>query len=451
MSDRTAGPAPRRSTGRRPALLLPLVALALAACGAMVDTGATTAEADVMEVFTPYIDADADAFREVLGMFTEQTGIEVRQVGSAAFPERLRERVADGDPPAVALVPQLSVVEELARQGRLVVFDDEELLGSGDGPRLVRGAGDIGVVDGQRVGVWFRLSVKSLVWYPPAAFRDAGYPIPDTWEETLALSTRIQDDDGVPWCMGMEAFGATGWVGTDWIEDLVLRLHGQEVYDAWAAGDVPFTDRRIREAFEAFGRIALTEGRVLGGRRAILSTPALEAILPMLDDPPACLLSRQASFQEAELPDGTEIGSDADVDVFVLPGAGDVPGTGADDPRGPPIVAAGDVAVAFTDDDETRALLTYLGDPAAGEVWAQRGGYTSPHADFDTSFYATTFDRRIANLIADAAVVRFDASDRMPPEVGTGTFWTGMVDYVAGVPLPTVLERIQAGYDSAEG
>lgn len=438
-----------RSTSRRVrALVLALAPVLLAACGARVDDAASfEVDTAVLEVFTPYRDADADAFRDVLGAFSERTGIETRHVGSAEFSQRLRERIRDGDPPAVALVPQVSVVEEMARQGRLVVFDDDDLFGGNDAAaRFVRGADDIGVVDGERVGVWFRLAVKSLVWYPPRAFRDGGYTIPATWSETLALSARMQTDGLTPWCMGMEAFGATGWVGSDWVEDLVLRLHGQDVYDAWAAGEVPFTDERIREAFDAFGDVALAEGRVLGGRRAILSTPALEAIDPMLDDPPSCLLSRQASFQESALPAGTQIGPEGDVDVFPLPQAGE--GADAAETQGPPLIAAGDVAVAFDEGDPTRALMAYLADPAAGEIWARQGGFTSPHATFDASSYATAFDRRIATMVTDAAVVRFDASDQMPPAVGTGTFWDGIVDYVAGVPLTIVLEQIQAGYET---
>jgi alpha-glucoside transport system substrate-binding protein len=420
-----------------------LLVVVLTGCGATARPTASAADdGDVLEVFTPYRDREADAFRAVLDVFTARTGVEARHVGTAAFADRLRERVRDGDPPDVALFPQLSVFEQLARSGQLAEVDGDR---ADVGATLLPGAERIGVVDGERFGVWYRLSVKSLVWYPPAAFAAAGHTVPRTLDELLALTDRIEAGGTPPWCMGMEAFDSTGWVGTDWIEDIVLRRHGADMYDDWADGRIGFTDPRIAASFAEFGDIALEEGRVRGGVRAILSVPALEAIMPMLDDPPGCLLSRQASFQEAALPDDTTIGPEGELDVFVLPSTN---GDAA------PLVAAGDIAAAFEhahvtgsdSGDEAAALVRFLASPAAGEPWAALGGYTSPHATFDTSTYATPFDRRLARLVRTADVVRFDASDQMPPAVGTGTFWQGVVDYVAGMPLPTVLQEIQAGY-----
>jgi alpha-glucoside transport system substrate-binding protein len=247
-------------------------------------------------------------------------------------------------------------------------------------------------------------------------------------------------DGFTPWCLGMESFGATGWVGTDWVEDIILRFSGPEFYDQWTAGAVGFGDDRVRDAFEEFGAIALTPGWVAGGRRAVLTVPALDAIQPMFDDPPGCLLTRQGSFQEGALPAGIEVGPQGDVDVFVLPPV---------DPGSAPLLVSGEIAAAFTDSDEARALVGFLASPEAGAPWAIRGGYTSPLQGFDSALYGSELERRLGELVSGADIVRFDGSDLMPPEVGTGTFWRGIVDYVAGEPLDTVLETIQAGYGDA--
>lgn len=414
---------------------LTIVLAALAACSTDAEDVSAPDETVVLEVFTNYRGAEAEAFREVLAGFTERTGIETRLIGTAAFAARLPERVRDGDPPDVALIPQPALLAELARDDRIAPLDLPEVQDT-----LLPGAAAVGIVDGQRYGVWYRLSVKSLVWYPPAAFAEAGYEPPATWFELLGLSQRIERDGVPPWCIGIESFGATGWVGTDWVEDLVLRLHGTEVYDGWAAGRIPFTDDRIRDAFEAFTTVALTEGGVAGGPRAILTTPALDAVLPMLEDPPGCLLSRQASFQVGDLPEGTEVGPEGDLNVFVLP----------DDEEGPPpLVAAGEIAAAFNRSPEALELVAYLADPGAGEAWARRGGFTSPHATFDATTYTQSFDRQVAGLVADAEVVRYDASDQMPTEIGTGAFWTGIVDLVSGAPLDRVLTEIEAARPAA--
>ena len=74
------------------------------------------------------------------------------------------------------------------------------------------------------------------------------------------------------------------------------------------------------------------------------------------------------------------------------------------------------------------------------------GGYNSPHTGFDPAVYGSELKRRLDSLVRAADGVRFDGSDLMSPTVGTGTFWSGIIDYVAGEPLDSVLDNIQAGY-----
>jgi alpha-glucoside transport system substrate-binding protein len=178
---------------------------------------------------------------------------------------------------------------------------------------------------------------------------------------------------------------------------------------------------------------------VSGGARGILSIPALRAIDQTFKNPPDCLLTRQGSFQANSLSADVTVGPQGDIDVFVLPSMGDGPA---------PILASGTVAAAFNDSAETIALMEFLASPEAGEAWAAVGGYNSPHLNFDPTAHATGLGARLADLIQQAEVVRFDGSDLMPPSVGTGTFWEGMIDYVAGTPLDAVLENIQAGYST---
>jgi alpha-glucoside transport system substrate-binding protein len=409
------------------------LALVAAAC-----TSGTTEDAEgesVVRVFGNYRGAEAAAFRAVLDEFTRQTGIETSYVGTAAFAARIQDRVRDGDPPDVALFPQPAILADMARAGFLVPLDGDVASAVEEG--YADWALDLATIDGALYGAWYRLSVKSLVWYPPQVFAAQGYEVPATWDELDALTEQMVRDGFTPWCLGMESFAATGWVGTDWIEDLVLRLHGPDVYDRWTSGEIPFTDDRIRAAFAEFADVALQPGRVAGGRRAILSVPALAAIDPMFEEPPGCLLTRQASFQEGELPDEVTVGPEGDVDVFVLP---------AMDGAAAPLLASGEIAAAFTDSEETSSLLAYLASPESGVPWAAVGGYDSPHLGFDPADYGSDLDRRLGELVRAAEVVRFDGSDLMPPPVGTGTFWTGMIDLVAGSPIDRVLADIQAGY-----
>ena len=387
-------------------------------------------------IFGAYVDEDAARFRAALEPFIEQTGIMVDYEGSGDFEALITVRAEGGDPPDIAAFPQPGLMEDLHAQGH--VYDLGPWLGMDFLEQQYADSWiEMSELDGDIAGVWYRTSVKSLVWYPPAVFDAEGYEIPETWDEMLALSDRMVADGYTPWSIAMESAGATGWVGTDWIEDIMLRIHPPEVYDDWVTNDVPFDSPEVRAAFDVLSEIWFDDDYVLGGTDSILTVPFGDGANPLLTDPPQALMHRQASFIQAFLPDGTEVGPDADVDFFYLPRI--------DDELGDPVLVAGDIMSAMQDRPEVRAVMRYLATGESTRGWLEQGGFVSPHRDVDFDWYPP-IDRRYAEILEAADTVRFDASDLMPGAVGTGTFWTGMVDWTQGESLDDVLPAIDAGF-----
>ena len=115
------------------------------------------------------------------------------------------------------------------------------------------------------VGVWERVNVKSLVWYPKKAFDEAGYKIPTTWDELMALQDQIVADGDTPWCIGIESGAATGWPATDWIEEIMLRTTSLENYDKWTRGELEFTSPEVKNAAETMATIWFNDKYVFGG------------------------------------------------------------------------------------------------------------------------------------------------------------------------------------------
>lgn len=229
-----------------------------------------------------------DKLRQAMAPFTEATGVEVIYEGTDAFTTLVPVRVDSGNPPDIALFPQPGLMLDFAEAGQMVPLTDfieRSTLTEAYDEYLL----DLVSRDDAVYGLWMRADVKSLVWYSPNAFAAKGYTVPTTWAELEALSDRIIADGGTPWCMGMESGQATGWVGTDWVEDILLRQAGPAVYDQWATHQIPFTDPQVRAAFEAFGAIARNPQAVLGGTTGIISTPFGEAPRPIYR--PAGLLS----------------------------------------------------------------------------------------------------------------------------------------------------------------
>ena len=411
-----------------------LLGVAIALCLILGACSGAREDAVVVEVFGTYTGVEADRFADSMRPFEERTGIDVRYIGAGAFGPELIDRAREGDLPDIALFPQPGLLADLTREGKVIS------LGAQTAAAVDReypvGMRSVAEVDGQLVGVPYRISINSLVWYPSSAFAALGYEVPDTWDELESLSSSMKADGFHPWCLGVESFAATGWVSTDWIEDLMLRLHGPEVYDSWVRGEVRFDDERVAEAFEVFSSIVHSVGSGLGGTRAILATPWNRAGDPLFHDQPACLLHRQGSFYESQLPDPDAVGET--IDVFLLPS---MSGEAA------PILIAGEVAGAFADTTEVEALMAYLASPEAGEAWAQAGGFISPNLAFDDSVYPSDFERNLARLYEEAPVVRFDGSDQMPSAVGTGTFWDGMNEFVVTGDFDTAVSTIIAGFD----
>lgn len=379
-----------------------------------------------LEVFVPYLGADAESFAASVAPFEDATGVDVQIVGSGSFAGDIQDRVISADTPDVAVFPQPSLLLSFAEKGIIVPLPD--ILQPDTPDDTLHTITDIG---GILHGIWFRAAVKSLVWYRPSEFTERGYTPPHTWDELTVLTEMMIADGVAPWCLGMRSFGSTGWVGTDWIEDIILRLDGAAVYDSWVTGELPFESPEVRNAFATFGSVVHTKGSVFGGPRRVLTESWQTAADPMFADPVGCMMQRQASFWAPDLPPGSVFGED--FSVFVLPGqsAGNHP-----------IVASGDIAGAFTDSPEAAAFMEFLAQPESGEGWAALGGFTSPHATFDPEAYATELDREVGQILTTATVVRFDGSDLMPPEVGTGTFWDGMRTFVANGDLSTTLTVI---------
>jgi len=382
--------------------------------------------------------SEFEAFAAAVEPFTKETGIGMAFETSREQATVLVTRVQAGNPPDIAILPQPGLLVDLAKMGALVPLEnivDMDQLKKDYAQAWI----DLGSYDGHLYGIWFKGALKSLVWYNPRAFQEKGYPVPTTWDEMIALSDRIVADGGTPWCIGLESGAASGWPGTDWIEDIMLRTAGPEVYDQWVNHEIPWTDPAVKRAWELFGQIARNEKYVWGGTTGVLSTNFGDSPRPLFDTPPGCYMHRQASFITGFFPEGVKAGED--YDVFAFPSI---------DPQwGVPALGAGDVVVMLNDTPEARAFIQYLASPTPHEIWAARGGFLSPHRGVDLKAYPDDLTRKQAQILASAEVFRFDGSDLMPAAVGAGSFWTGVMDYVGGKDLDAVLQAIEKSAQDA--
>ncbi|HEC36295.1 MAG TPA: carbohydrate ABC transporter substrate-binding protein, partial [Anaerolineae bacterium] len=227
---------------------------------------------------------ELSAFQEAVFPFTEETGIGMAFEGTRDLAAVLTTRVEAGNPPDLAILPNPGQMYELAAAGNLVPIDSFMDVGQLQ-QDYAQAWLDLASYEGNLYGVFYKVANKSLVWYNPAAFAAAGYEVPTTWDELIALSDQIVADGGTPWCIGVESGAASGWPGTDWIEDIFLRTAGPAVYDQWVNHEIPWTDPAVKTAWEYFGQVAANEDYVWGGTTGVLSTFFGDSPVPLFDDP----------------------------------------------------------------------------------------------------------------------------------------------------------------------
>ena len=436
------------------------VSLALAGCGSSNvagggGTGPTAGSADC-EAFTQYGDLSGtrvtlytsitspqdQEYIDSYKKFESCTGTQVVYEGSKEFEAQLPVRIQSGNPPDLAYIPQPGLLATLVQQTGAVKPAPQAVVANVD-EYFSETLKEAGSVDGTLYAAPLGANVKSFVWYSPQAFAAKGYAVPTTWDEMIALSDRIVTDGGVPWCAGIESGEATGWPLTDWLEDVMLRENGPEVYDQWVNHDIPFNDPRVAAALDRVGGILKNPAYVNGGLgdvSSIASTGFGDAGLPILEE--TCYMHRQANFYAANWPEGTVVAEDGEAWAFPLPSVDPTkPGT---------ILVGGEFVAAFTDRPEVQAFQAYM----SSAEWANDKGITTPdggwisaNSGLDVNNIASPFDQLSVGILQDEAnAFRFDGSDLMPAEVGSASFWTAMTDWITGKSTADALTFVEQSW-----
>ena len=425
-------------------VLLLIVGAACKSGGGNKEKGGTSGNIGRVSVLSAMEPAEAQALQATIDADINKGANYVATVeANADFEEQVKIRVEGGNPPDVAFYPQPGSVIEQAKSGKAVALED---LGfSAADLTKTYGAYLMGLVEyqGKHYGIPTNVNLKSMIWYPKDDSDKAGYQIPQTWDDLLALSDQIQKDGGTPWCVGFESGGATGWPATDWMEDIMLDTAGVDTYDKWVTHAIPFNDPSVKHAAELFGDIMFHPGWVLGGAAQTPSIAFGDAPLPMFKEPPGCWLHRQANFINAFFPSTAK--ADVDYAFFPFPKI-DEQNT----------LIGGEYGVVFRNAPEVSDFLKKF---AGTKVQCDQGGNVatsriSPNVSVTPDCYANPILGDASETVTkalQAGTARFDASDAMPSAVGSGSFWTGMVKYMQGGPssLDGVLADIEKSWPAS--
>lgn len=391
-----------------------------------------------VSVFTGILPPEDVLHKKSYEEFEKCTGIKVNYEGSNDFEAALKVRVDGGNAPDIAYIPQPGLLINLVKKGVVkeapkAVSDLVDQNWSADWKKY-------GTVDGKFYAAPLGASVKSFVWYSPKYFTANNLTVPTTWDEMIKLTDTIAAKGVKPWCAGFESGAASGWPGTDWIEDILLRTGGADVYDKWVSHEIPFNDPQVQAAFDRTGTILKNEKYVNGGYGGVKTVNSTRFQDGGLTIPKGtCALHRQASFYAAQWDKSLKIAEDGDVFAFYLPPI--------DAAKGKPVLGAGEFTAAFNDKPEVVAFQTYLASKEWANTKAKLGGWASANKGLDVANVADPIQKLSVTLLQDQnATFRFDGSDLMPAAVGAGTFWKGMVAWINGQDTKQVTTTIEGSW-----
>jgi len=399
-------------------------------------------------VQSQWIEGEGVSFRNSLAPFEAATGIDIQfaEVPSGFHETQVNVALNGGNAADILQLAQPASIIAYGADG--LIQEIGGILGNTEKAAAEMPAlGAYIDADGNIYGFPWKAAVKSLVWYPIKAFEAAGYEVPTTWDEMVALSDQIVADGSNPWCIGIESGSATGWLATDWVENVLLRTASADAYNAWIAGELPFSSPEVKRAFDIVGQIFFSPDYAYGGSTYINSTWVGEPMDPMFDDDlqnPGCWMHQIADWYGPDFfidyDNETQTSKyivGEDIGLFYLPPI--------DEEFGNAVLGSGDAFVVTSDRDEVKAVAQMLATPESQEAWIKAGGALSANSTVPIEWYEGNYEAEVmADIIANASTFSFDASDVMPPSVGGGSFWNETVNWISanGENTEAVLQAI---------
>ena len=377
-------------------------------------------------------------YRELLNGFTAKTGIDYIYEGDRDVQETVKQRLAGGNPPDVAILPRPGEMVALIKAGALIPLDemlDQDYIDANYGAGMV----GLGSYEGKFYGLPNAPNSKSTVWYKPQSFKDLGVEIPDTWDELMAITEKYKAAGQTPWAMG----GRDGWTLTDWFENIYIRVAGPEKYQQlFVTHEIEWTDASVVEAMGYFRQIVDPESNMLGGGEGAISTGFIEGMDNMLLDKAGMYYEGgfMGGIATANFPDLT---CGEDYTFFTFPSI--------KPELGKPIVLGAGFAVVFNDRPEVREFMKYMMSEEGNTLWAKapKGKRLSVNKNVPLDLYDTCGSLE-ADAMANSSIAVFDGSDLATPAVGGDAMFVGLQDFVADPDaVDDILEYIEDAADNS--
>jgi alpha-glucoside transport system substrate-binding protein len=345
--------------------------------------------------------SEQDNFQKVLDAFKTKTGVTAKYESIRTdYGTTLQTRVSGGNPPDVAIIPNIGYLRQFAKQGSLKKVSDlidVNAIKANYPPGIL----EIGQVDGTQYAIMVKFNSKSTVWYRPDKFKTLGVTAPTDFAGFTKLLADIKAKGQAPLGLG----ASDSWTLTDWFESIYVRQAGPAKYDQLFSGKLSWTDASVATAVDTMKQV-LSDQYVAGGVTAALGRTWLDGIAQVFGASGQAVVYYEGGFVGgiATGQTNTALKVGETIDWFDFPAIN----------NNKAVTIGGDVISAFTTKPGVKEFINYMTSAESGTVWAGTGAIISPIKAVPASAYPNDLAKREAAQVANATAVRYDGSDLLP-------------------------------------
>ena len=275
-------------------------------------------------------------------------------------------------------------------------------------------------------GGWTRLFPNSLIWYDISKFEQHNVKF-DSFETLLKGTKKIADKGISPWCANSESSASTGWVQTNWMEDVLLTKYGPKVYDEWSKLKINASNVKIFLSIKHIEDFIFYDNHIYNGPGSIISKEFRNLPKVLLDDSTECFMSWSGHYFRYYVPEDYQYLKDFAVT--------NVPKINFENS----VVGIGDNIVLTKDNELSKKVISKILSKNFGEIWSsyQDTEFISANQNFNKQIINNELTKYEYSIVHDALqkdLFRYDASEIMARPIGSNLLWELFKEYIREGP-----------------
>ncbi len=285
-----------------------------------------------------------------------------------------------------------------------------------------------------KYGHWLRLFSNSMIWYNVDRYEELGSPKFESFDEVIEFTKLNSTNDNQLWCLSIDSaenqslldyeYGeSSGWIVSNWLENIVLANYGTTIYDNWIKNEIKFSDDEITLSLLDIGKIVHNDNAVYKGKDYMIKSQISKSALNLLDEDSSCVFSLMGHHAINYMPQNKSFGEDYDFLKFPSKNYSDM------------VVGIGDTVSLLNNNSSSIDIYAELVSPTFGETWASKidSQFVSSRTDFDVSVYKNEFAKKEYIQVKDSLsmeLFRYDGSMLMKKGTGRKILWTTLRQFI---------------------